>query len=229
MLTIARATVVFCLLVPLMMSPSSVRAGDPVKSNFEIMRALTAQVTDELVLSFPSDTAARELWLVSSGGDERYEFISNILMKSLTTRGYRAHAPVAPNPVDSAGSAAASPAALERFGLSLGFQVIDFSLRYPKIYRSFLIGGKEVKRSAGVRVLVKLVDPRDGLVVWMGEASRSYEDHFSYGMIEEVETGLYQFTKPPRESRKWGRIIEPVVVSGIIVGLIYLFFSNQNS
>jgi len=228
MLTIARAPFVFCLLVPILMSPSSVSAGDPVQSNFEIMRALTAQVTDELVLSFPPDTAARELWLAPSGGDERYEFISNILMKSLTTRGYRAHGPVVRSPSDSSGSAAVSAAAWERSGLRLEFQAIDFSLRYPKIYRSFLIGGKEVKRSAGVRVLVKLVDPRDGLVVWMGEASRSNDDRFSYGMIEEVETGLYQFTKPPRESRKWGRIVEPVVVSGIIIGLIYLFFSNQS-
>ena len=47
-------------------------------------------------------------------------------------------------------------------------------------------------------------------------------------MRHAVEAGLYSFTKPERETKKWGRIVEPVVVSGIIVGLIYLFFSNQS-
>jgi len=77
------------------------------------------------------------------------------------------------------------------------------------------------------RLLAKLVEPANGHVVWMAEASKSYDDQFSHDDIDEVEAGLYAFTKPPRESRNWGRIVEPVVVSGIIVGLIYLFFSNQ--
>jgi hypothetical protein len=228
MLTFGRVATVFCLLVPLTLSASSARADDPVKSNFEIMRTLVTEVSEELVSSFPSETPTRELLLTPVARDERYEFIANIMTKSLTTRGYRAYEPAPPNPADSTGSPAVPPAAMGESGLRLEFQVIDFSLRYPKIYRSFLIGGKKVKRSADVRVLVKLVDAADGLVVWMGESSRSYDDGFSYGAIEEVEAGLYQFTKPPRESRKWGRIIEPVVVSGIIVGLIYLFFSNQS-
>ena len=227
MLTMARGTIIVCLLVSFLIGPSSASAGGAVKSNFEIMRSLTAQVTDELVSSFPPDSAARELLLVPSTRDERYDFIGDILMDSLAARGYRAHIPVpaAPGPADSA---VAPPVVAEPFGLRLEFQATEFSLRYPKIYRSHVIGGKKVKRSAGVRVQVKLVDPRDGLVVWMGEASKSYDDRFPYGMIGEVEEGLYEFTKPPRESRNWGKIVEPVAVSGIIVGLIYLFFSNQS-
>ncbi len=62
---------------------------------------------------------------------------------------------------------------------------------------------------------------------WVGEAESSYEDSFPFGRISEVEDGAFAFTKPPRDGTNWGKIVEPVVVSGIIVGLIYLFFSNQ--
>ena len=34
---------------------------------------------------------------------------------------------------------------------------------------------------------------------------------------------------PVRDEVKWGRFIEPVIVTGIVVGLVYLFFSNQDS
>jgi hypothetical protein len=216
--------------VSFLSAPCVARAEDPVKTNFDILRTLTVQVADELVASFPPDSTARELWLVPASRDERYDFIGNILMESLAAKRYRAHIPVPPaaSPADSTGMGTKSPAAVEVSGLRLEFQATDFTLRYPKIYRSHVIGGKEVKRSAGVRVQIKLVDPRDGLVVWMGEAARSYDDHFPYGMIAEVEEGLYMFTKPARQSRSWGKIVEPVVVSGIIVGLIYLFFSNQS-
>jgi hypothetical protein len=228
MLKHGRVTVSFYLLVSFAFTAiASARADGPVATNFDLMRDMATKVSEELVSGFPSGTANSQLRLAPVGRDEQYEFVGNMLTKSLTAKGYRAYATPSVNPTDSTGSASALSARGGGSALRLEFQLIDFSLRYTKIYRSFLIGGKKVKRHADVRILAKLVDPADGLVVWLGEASRSYDDHFSYGNIDEIETGLYEFTKPPRESRHWGKIVEPVVVSGIIVGLIYLFFSNQ--
>ena len=85
-----------------------------------------------------------------------------------------------------------------------------------------------MKRKADVGLHIKLVDPVDHSVIWLGDAAKDYEDQFSYGQIADVEAGTLAFTKPDKTSTKWGKIVEPVVVSGIIVGLIYLFFSNQN-
>lgn len=227
MSTLGRVILVCCLSGALMLARATARSEAPVRSNLDVMSGLAAEVTEELVSSFPSGSTPRELRLAPVARDERYDFIGNIFTKSLASMGYRAYAPVSANPTDTTKSISSSAAPSGLRGLNMEYQVIDFTLRYPEVYRSFLIGGKRVKRSADVRVLAKLVDPTDGLVVWMGEAERSYDDVFSYGAIHDVEAGVYQFTKPPRESRKWGRVIEPVVVSGIIVGLIYLFFSNQ--
>jgi hypothetical protein len=191
------------------------------------MADLVGRAVNQLISDFPEGKTPAALRMSPVGRDERYEFIGNILVKSLTSAGYRAYTALPLNPSDSTSAAPPAGVAAEREGLRLEYQVIDFTLRYPEIYRSYVIGGKKVKRSAGVRVQARLIDPADGLVVWTGEAADAYEDVFPYGAIDGVEAGLYQFTKPPRDSRKWGRIVEPVVVSGIIVGLIYLFFSNQ--
>jgi hypothetical protein len=207
------------------------RGADRVKSNFDVMDKLASEVCAELVSQIPADLPERDIRMAAFGSDGRYELIANAFARSLSGAGYRAYMPVpAPRPDSSSASGAAADTASATeggAGLRLEFEAIEFTLRYPEIYRSHLVGGKVVKRAAEVRVLAKLVEPRDGLVVWMSEAASSYADQFSYGELEEVEASLYDFTKPPRESKNWGKIVEPVVVTGIIVGLIYLFFSNQ--
>ena len=227
MLNYRRAAVSACLIAFFGALPQLARAGGEVKTNLEVMQGLTGEVCGELVSGIPSDVPTREIRLAPFGRDERYEMIANALTRVLADKGYRVYLPVAAAGGDSTAAPDTISVAGSETALMLEFETIEFSLRYPKIYRSFLIGGKTVQRSGDVRLLAKLVEPANGHVVWMAEAAKSYDDQFSHDDIEEVEVGLYAFTKPPRESRNWGRIVEPVVVSGIIVGLIYLFFSNQ--
>ena len=89
-------------------------------------------------------------------------------------------------------------------------------------------GGRKVMRHVDVTVLGKLIDPDDGSMLWIGEASDHHNDEFSHGMLTRVEEGTFLFTKPELPTSGVTRYVEPVLVSGIIVGLIYLFFSNQS-
>ncbi len=228
MLSIRGNIFVLSLLVLLTVGTCGLASADEsARTNFEILKTMNVEISDELIAGFPADVAGRDLILAPAARDERYELLANVFVQALSANGFRAHEPVAKNPADTTGTPGASVRVAGASDLNVEFQIIDFDLRYTKIYRSYLIGGKKVKRSADVRVTVRLVDPSDGLVVWVGEAFRSLDDGFKYGEIDEVEAGLYSFTKPSRDTKKWGRIVEPVVVTGIIVGLIYLFFSNQ--
>ena len=229
---------VLAFLVALLGTVSSPARGEGrARSNFDVMDKLAAEVCAELVSKMPADLPTREIRLSPFGSDGRYELIANAFTRSLGEKGYRAYMPVPQAKADSSAASHAEPDTVSApdavsasggdAGLRLEFETIAFTLRYPEIYRSRLVGGKNVKRAAELRVLAKLVEPENGFVVWMSEASKSYSDQFSYDDIEDVEASLYDFTKPPRDSRNWGKIVEPVVVSGIIVGLIYLFFSNQ--
>ncbi len=190
----------------------------PVVSNLELMGKLVSEAAGELVGSVPADLQWGHVVLAPFARDEQYQFTDNVFARVLTAAGHRVYESASKASGDADGGT-----------LRLEYQALSFGLSYPKIYRPYLIGGKRVKRKAEVRVLAKLIDPADGSVLWIGETSRSHEDRFSYGELAEVEAGSFAFTKPPRSSAKWGKIIEPVVVTGIIVGLIYLFFSNQDN
>lgn len=112
--------------------------------------------------------------------------------------------------------------------VTLTFQNVAFAMSYPDVYRSHLVGGRKIKRRADVRVHATITDAATGQVLWVGEAAREHEDEFDYGDSARVEQGAYPFARPILPGGGWGKYAEPVFVTGIIVGLIYLFFSNQS-
>jgi len=110
----------------------------------------------------------------------------------------------------------------------LTFQNVAFGLAYTDVYRAHVFGGKHVKRSADVRIHATVTDGYSGQVLWVGEGSRERADEFDMDDSAHVEQGVYQFARPVLPGGGLGKYAEPVFVTGIIVGLIYLFFSNQS-
>jgi hypothetical protein len=211
----------FCMTIGCVSSSVAVRADDaPVMTNMEVMTQLTGGAIQEIIDKVPLPPDAKDFKLVPYALDERYDFIDNVFARILTERGYRVRAS-GPNP-------GGTPNNGTQAGLRIEYQAMDFNLVYPKIYRSYVVGGRTVERSADVILMAKVVDPSNDSIIWIGEAARSHRDQFDYSRLAEVEAGVFAFSKPPRQSTNWGKIAEPVVVSGIIVGLIYLFFSNQS-
>jgi hypothetical protein len=195
--------------------------AEGVESNLQVLDRITTQAVDELLANAPAEIRTRKILLAPDMRDERYDFISTVFVKELTSKGYRV---VTASPQSSPDSSVSQKGVI-RFE----FQALDFDLRYVKIYRAYLIGGKRVKRHAKVTILGQLTDMSDQSVLWVGQASKTSDDQFPASMFPDVESGTLAFTKPPHSSTSWGKIVEPVVVSGIVVGLIYLFFSNQNN
>jgi hypothetical protein len=161
------------------------------------------------------DRAGRGIRLKPYANSEEYRFIGNVLTSVLTQRGVTVY--------QSGALAAPTDGALD-----LEFQAIEFSVVYPRVFRSHLIGGKRVRRLATVSIVSTLVDPADGAVIRVDEVARDSEDQFPHSQLDRVEQGTLAFVRPEVPGSGWGRAVEPVFVSGIIVGLIYLFFSNQS-
>jgi len=198
------------------------RAAD-VPSNLDLMSSMATEVVEELLGNLPPHVSGDQVVLSPYGQGERYQFLTNQFSLVLSERGFRVSTSNRPDSLTGGSNTDDG----DDSGYRLTYQALDFRLIYPKAYRAYLIGGKRVKRDADLRVLARLVDEKDGTIVWMGEAGRAHSDSFPAGDIDEIEAGLYTFTKPVRPETNWGKIVEPVVVTGIIVGLIYLFFSNQ--
>jgi len=207
----------------------SVRAAEAVASNLDLMTQLTAQVVDELYKKFQGSLDGRALTLRPFASGETYVFVENVFASELTSRGVTVLEPQAPGSAPApGGNPAADPATPAGDGYVLGFQTIAFGIAYADVYRSHMVGGKQVRRRADVRLMVTLSDAASGRVLWVGEAARNHEDEFEHGDAARIEQGTYQFARPAMPSSGWGRYAEPVFVTAIIVGLIYLFFSNQS-
>ena len=220
-----RMTLFLLVVVPLLSSPviaaGSNEADDPTPSNLDLMTTLGTEVVEEIISSIQSQMVGKGVRLKPLANAEQYRFLDNLFTKTLKERGIKIYgAPGLPGQ--------ASPERQHTSPLILEYETLEFSLAYERVYRSFLIGGKRVKRRADLKVLAKLVDNEDAEVMWIGEQAAGHSDQFSFGNVRRIESGTFQFTKPARPSAGWGKLVEPVFVSGIIVGMIYLFFQNQS-
>jgi hypothetical protein len=74
-----------------------------------------------------------------------------------------------------------------------------------------------------------LIETGSGEIVWVGDTQKRYEDVISYSLLEKVEDPEYSFTRPERKEIRLSRLIEPLVVGGVVIGLVFLFFSNQSN
>jgi hypothetical protein len=72
-----------------------------------------------------------------------------------------------------------------------------------------------------------LVDLGTGDVLWTRVASAEATDRVSKGQIALVQAASVGLN-PPLPSGSKGRLIEPLIVVGIVTGLVVLFYSNRN-
>lgn len=218
----ARTAVLLCLTILIATFPatSSPRgAGEAIVTNYQILERIAGEAVDELMDNMPPLPRDTLLLLsrekgVGSGVEKVFE---NVLLRRMTDAGMR----VAAKPPESDEA--------QRPAYALSYQIIRYTLKYPGIGRSYWIGAKEVERLAEIGIFATLVETGTGEIVWVGDTQKRYEDSIAYSLLDRVEDPDLEFTRPPRNEIRWSRIIEPVFVGGIVVGLVYLFFANQDN
>ncbi len=193
-----------------------VAVADDVESNIDLMRALCRDAAGELARFEGATRRPARVRLMPAASDEAHQFLEGVFTDVLRERG------VVPS---LGGAGAPSDSAV----VQLRYRANVFELAYTDVYRAHLVGGRRVRRHAAVEVRASLVDPRDGTVLWTGRAERSRDDVVPASELARVQAGAFAFARPPMPSSGWGHYAEPVIVSGIVVGLVYLFFSNQDS
>jgi hypothetical protein len=109
----------------------------------------------------------------------------------------------------------------------LRFRVVECAVTYPKSYRKSPLGGRTVERLASVNVYATLVQESRERVIWVGHGDSERLDHVPASKLPLLEGSTFPFTQPELESRGLGAYVEPILVLGIVAGLIYLFYSNQ--
>jgi len=108
------------------------------------------------------------------------------------------------------------------------YRVTDFSFRYADIYRKFFVGPRRIRRLAKVDLHLRLCEDGGRRVVWSENVAHSVSDVIPHGAADLLESGNYAFAKPERTPGVLARVYEPLIVGGIVGGLVFLFYSNQS-
>jgi hypothetical protein len=188
-------------------------------TNFELIEKTAESAVDELLGNMPAVPSGTAILLMKARGVGEVDFIfENMLLRRMQEAGYRVA-------IEVPGQEETQP---DDPHYRLSFQIIRMSLAYTRIGRRYWFGAKEVERLAEIGIFAQLADLGSGDVVWVGDAQKKFDDTIRYSQLKMVEEEQYGFTKPERNELRWSRFVEPVIVTGIISGLVYLFFSNQS-
>lgn len=194
----------------LVLGLASSSAAQP--TNYEFVVGTAREASLELLQGLDSLGVDQPLVLRPVGSHSGKFLVENALAATLTDR----HRAVSTRP--------------DSLGLALEFEVVDLGLAYTRVRRRSWLGEKRVVREARARIFARLVDLEAARLLWADHAEAKRRDEVPFGELKRLEEqNPADYVKAVLPERRWNKIVEPAVVTGIVVGLIVLFFSNQDT
>ncbi|MGD1049383.1 MAG: hypothetical protein ABR899_11600 [Candidatus Krumholzibacteriaceae bacterium] len=217
--SLLKAMCTICLIGILGVDPVFAGTGEPrarMLTNFEIIEKVSSEAAADIIAGLGPDQRGEVVLLNKAKSAGAVDFmLENAFVKETHEAGIKV-AIEGPN-VTASGK------------YRLSYQIIHLSISYPRSSRKLWVGPREVARSAKADVFAQLIDVATGSVLWVRETHKQYNDTIDYSRLKEVEDAQYDFTRPQHSEFRLTRLLEPLVVGGIVVGLVYLFFSNQSN
>jgi hypothetical protein len=187
--------------------------AEPLPTNYELVQSATRVACAKLVEGMRSHLGTGAVSVRGVGTAAGQFLVENIFTSVLTEAGVKV----------TTRADSVSP--------RIEFEVVDLGLAYTGAHRSPpWIGHRSIDRTARARLFARVVDPVQARIVWADQAEGHRTDRVAQSALvrlEEEKPTAYE--KPARPPGRWNKVVEPVVVTGIVVGLIALFFSNQST
>jgi hypothetical protein len=170
----------------------------------EVCDRLSSHGLTTICLESPSDFDGR--WLVDQ-----------ILTEQLLEKGYRV---VLPDSLPIQSAEICSQAGILRY------HAVQLSLDYGPSRRQHLFGPRLVERQVQLYLFFQL-SRATGEVIWADEVKRNVADWIPQKDLPLMEQETLSFLSPRLETDGWSRLAEPALLTVVIGGLIYLFYSTQ--
>jgi predicted kinase len=196
------------LLVALMVCATA-SAAVPFPTNMDLLVETVASAVDESLarIEMPDDAATAPLLVVAQSKHDANWMVEHLLANRLLTRGFSV----------TLDSTAAQPTSMR-----LSYRVLDLGVSAHSGLR-----GSKVSRQGRVTLALRLSDERDDVVHWQDEITRTQRDQIPKKQLAILQHDQFKFAKTELEEQTWSKFVEPVIVSTVLGGLIYLFFSNR--
>ena len=218
---------IMCLFAVLGIDPLLCRRGElatpKVPTNFEIIERISSEAVRDIIARDRNAAGRKAVVLLIKtkiGGNVDF-MLENAFVKEMRNAGIRAR------DRDAGRRTIRAP----RSG-NTGSRTRSSGCRSPirGFREKWWLGPKRGRASsARADIFAQFIDLSTGDIVWVREIHKDYGDTIDYSMLKLVEDPQYDFTRPSRSEFKMSRLFEPLVVGGIVVGLVYLFFSNQSN
>jgi len=111
--------------------------------------------------------------------------------------------------------------------LQLNLEVRSAGVSYVRAIRKFPAGIRGYQRLASMQVGASLVDPSTREVLWARSSSAQVVDLVRKGDLSYAQSGSGLNPALPRAGGGT-RLLEPLIVVGVVTGLVVLFYSNRN-
>jgi hypothetical protein len=194
----------------------TIAATDIPETNISVISELTREVMDEALdrMKIPAGSA------VSARQDDKHDagwLVESILLEKLTARGHTVmNGPAGP------GERAERPA------YQVTYRIVSCETTFPRAWREWVVGSRKVERRTRVDIYFQLSDSSEA-IVWAGGVERERREIIPGSRAAELATPGQAFTAPEVEAGGWDKILEPLVVAGIVGGLIYLFYTSRST
>ena len=191
------------------------------KTNLTILSELASEAIDDAVgrMNIP---AGAPVYLEQVETHSANWLVQSLLLSELTERGH----PVRSGKMPTGAQQEDGEETEEAYRVS--YRIVACEMTYPRVWREWLVGTRKVERRASVDIHFQLSDASQA-VLWAGSARRERRDIVRGSRIPELVTPGQDFTTPPLEAGGWDKVLEPVVVAGIVGGLIYLFYTSRSN
>jgi len=189
------------------------------KPNITLLAELTASIADGALDKMGLPEGAR-VHLRQTDQHEANWLVQSVLVEALTDRG---HAILTGNIGSAAGEDEGGSPSYE-----ISYRIVACETAYPRAWREWVVGSRKVERRTTVDIRFQLSDATK-TILWAGSGQRDKRDIVPGGRVAELTTPGQAFTAPELQTGGWDRIIEPVVVAGIVGGLIYLFYTSKSA
>ena len=106
--------------------------------------------------------------------------------------------------------------------MRFSFRILDMGITAQSGLR-----GSNADRQTRATLALRLNRESDHIVYWQDEITRLRADQIPKKQLEILQHSTYKFAQTDVEEQSWSKFVEPIVVSTVLGGLIYLFFSNR--
>jgi len=181
-------------------------------TNFELVRNAVSEACGDLVAQIDSSRLPAELRIRPTGTHEGNFLVESVLSDVLTSSG--------------------QPVTLKKDGTgpTLEFEIVDLGVRYNSVRRHAWLGSKRVEREARARIFARLISGEQGNILWSRQVESRLLDEVPQSELAQLsDRNNTEYLKAELPEKTWNKFVEPAVVTGIVIGLIVLFFANQDA